>query len=185
VAPCTICAENNPKAIMPVIAAPTTAKVAATCPFEEPAAQGPVLSLAQARHEDAHWERAHLQERYYRAGRDYEDYAPAYCAGYVGFAQYGGNFEDAERSLVANWLRIRGGSRLDLEEAGLAMRAAWRRMEALGAAQQSWSAAWATLALDAAAPSTSHTDDEAELPLMQLAGTGASQRAVGALTAQP
>lgn len=89
----------------------------------------PVLSQARASQEDGHWERAHSREPYFTPGLDYEDYAPAYCVGYIGHAQYGGRFEDAERSLCANWERIKGDSRLPLAEALLAMRAAWNRMD--------------------------------------------------------
>jgi hypothetical protein len=88
-----------------------------------------VLGLDGARDEDAHWERAHSREHYFKPGLDYEDYAPAYCVGYIGHAQYGGRFEDAERSLCANWERIKGDSRLSLDDALLAMRAAWDRMD--------------------------------------------------------
>lgn len=90
-----------------------------------------VLARDDARREDAYWERTHRHERYYNTALDYEDYAPAYCVGYIGFAQYGGLFEDAERSLCANWVRIKGDSRLPLEQALLAMRAAWDRMARL------------------------------------------------------
>ena len=38
---------------------------------------------------------------------------------------HGGRFEDAEKSLCANWLRIKGDSRLEVEEALQAIRAAW------------------------------------------------------------
>lgn len=98
--------------------------------FDNPASGEPlaVLSRDGARDEDLHWERAHRRERYYIPGLDYEDYAPAYCVGYIGHAQYGGRFEEAERSLCANWVRIKGDSRLPLAEALLAMRAAWDRM---------------------------------------------------------
>ena len=75
--------------------------------------------------EDAHWQDAYWAEPYYRADCSYDDYAPAYCVGYIGCAQYGGRFEDAEKSLCANWLRIKGDSRLSLEEALQAIRAAW------------------------------------------------------------
>ena len=78
--------------------------------------------------EDSYWSDAYQSELYYREGHDYEDYAPAYCAGYIGFAQYGGSYDDAEASLCANWLRIKGDSRLTLDEARLATRAAWERM---------------------------------------------------------
>ena len=75
--------------------------------------------------EDAYWQDACWTQPYYRAGRSYEDYAPAYCVGYIGYAQYGGRFEEAEKSLCANWVRIKGDSRLELEEAMQAIRAAW------------------------------------------------------------
>jgi hypothetical protein len=80
-----------------------------------------------AAREDAYWQGAYRRERYYSTQLEYEDYAPAYCVGYTGFAQYGGSFEDAEKSLVANWVRIKGDSRLPYESARLAIRAAWDR----------------------------------------------------------
>jgi len=78
--------------------------------------------------EDAYWQGVFRSADYYRAGFDYEDYAPAYCVGYTGFAQYGGEWDDAEKSLWANWERIKGDSRLTHEHAAPAMRAAWDRM---------------------------------------------------------
>lgn len=80
-----------------------------------------------AQDEDAFWRRHFWQEHYYRPDLDFEDYAPAYCVGYIGFAQYGGEFSDAQRSLCANWERIKCGSRLSLEEALTAIKAAWDR----------------------------------------------------------
>lgn len=94
------------------------------CLDEEDTAAVP-LDAAQA--QDAFWAQAHARENYFRTGLVYEDYAPAYCVGYVGRAQYGGEFEDAEKSLLANWLRIKGDSRLGLDEARMAIRAAWDR----------------------------------------------------------
>jgi hypothetical protein len=75
--------------------------------------------------EDAYWQSVYFGESYYRGDCGYEDYAPAYCAGYIGFAQYGGAYEDAEKSLCANWLRIKGDSKLGVDEAMQAIRAAW------------------------------------------------------------
>ena len=80
--------------------------------------------------EDAHWQRHFRAEAYYRHGLGYDDYAPAYCVGYIGFAQYGGCYADAEKSLCANWLRIKGDSRLDLDDALQAIRAAWEHAAA-------------------------------------------------------
>ena len=81
--------------------------------------------LVDPRREDAYWQDAYWTEAYCRADCCYDDYAPAYCVGYIGYAQYGGRFDDAEKSLCANWLRIKGDSRLSLEEALQAIRAAW------------------------------------------------------------
>ena len=93
----------------------------------EDACEG-IVQLAQVRCQDEYWRSSFECERYYVQGLDYEDYAPAYCVGYAGQAQYGGAFEDAERSLCANWERIKGDSRLALGDAIPAMRAAWDRM---------------------------------------------------------
>lgn len=87
----------------------------------------PAIAL-DARCQDDYWSAAYHGEHYFRPGCDYEDYAPAYCVGYVGFAQYGGEYEQAERSLCANWERIKGASRLTMEEAKAAIRAAWDRL---------------------------------------------------------
>lgn len=97
--------------------------------LDDPAdATAAVSSRVDAREEDAYWERSYWREGYYKPGLDYEDYAPAYCVGYIGYAQYGGAFEDAETWLYANWMRIKGDSRLSLDEARLAMRSAWERL---------------------------------------------------------
>ena len=38
--------------------------------------------------EDAYWQGAHCSQPYYRADCSYEeDYAPAFCVGYIGYAQ--------------------------------------------------------------------------------------------------
>jgi hypothetical protein len=75
--------------------------------------------------EDRYWQTVYWAQANARAELDYEDYAPAYCVGYCGFAQYGGAFDDAEKSLIANWVRIKGDSRLTLDQAMHAIRAAW------------------------------------------------------------
>jgi|GEM_PF-4414112 len=98
-----------------------------TTPMEE--VDECLVRPVDTRQEDVYWSRHYWRERYYRADCEYEDYAPAYCAGYVGWAQYGGSYEEAEKSLCANWVRIKGDSRLDIDEAREAMRAAWDHAE--------------------------------------------------------
>ena len=78
---------------------------------------------------DAYWQSVYWSQPHFRGELDYEDYAPAYCVGYCGFAQYGGDYDDAEKSLCANWLRIKGSSRLELDVAMAAIRAAWLHAE--------------------------------------------------------
>jgi len=106
-------------------AMPATSPVLAAAHPDDSAS---VLRPVDAVREDDYWRRAFWCEHYYRADFDYEDYAPAYCVGYIGFAQYGGEYDDAENSLCANWERIKGDSRLSLEDARRAMRAAWDRV---------------------------------------------------------
>jgi hypothetical protein len=78
--------------------------------------------------EDAYWQGAFWAQPFFRSDCNYEeDYASAFCVGYCGYAQYGGRFEDAEKSLCANWMRIKGSSKLSYDEAMLAIRAAWDR----------------------------------------------------------
>ena len=80
----------------------------------------------QPEREDAYWQSAYWAQPFYRSECNYEeDYASAFCVGYCGFAQYGGSFDEAEKSLCANWVRIKGESRLTIDEAMQAIRAAW------------------------------------------------------------
>jgi hypothetical protein len=78
--------------------------------------------------EESFWQTAYSREHYYSPRLEFEDYAPAYCVGCIGCLQYGGSFEEAEKSLWANWERIKGDSRLTPEQARHAMRAAWDRL---------------------------------------------------------
>lgn len=87
-----------------------------------------VLRRFSAQLEDLFWLKNYWKEPYFLADHDYEDYAPAYCVGYSGCAQYGGSFEEAEQSLCANFARIKGDSRLTWEEALGPIKAAWRRV---------------------------------------------------------
>lgn len=91
-----------------------------------------VLRRYAAQVQDLYWAGVYWKEAYFRADYSYEDYAPAYCVGYSGWAQYGGLFEEARTSLCANFLRIKGDSRLSWDQAVEPIRAAWRRMEEAG-----------------------------------------------------
>jgi hypothetical protein len=88
-----------------------------------------MLRRHSAEADDLYWSRHFWKQSYFRPDYDYEDYAPAFCVGYIGCAQYGGQFEDAENALCANFLRIRGDSRLTWDEAREPVRSAWNRVE--------------------------------------------------------
>ena len=79
--------------------------------------------------EDAYWRDAYAGEPYYTDGLGYDDYAPAYRAGYEGFAARTGDFDAHDSELASTWDSRRGGSRLSWEEARPATRAAWERAQ--------------------------------------------------------
>ena len=98
-----------------------------------------VLRRYLAEVEDIFWSGNYWKESYFRPDYDYEDYAPAYCVGYSGRTQYGGRFEEAETSLCANFVRIKGDSRLTWNEAREAIRAAWQRVDVAAGHGLAWS----------------------------------------------
>ena len=80
--------------------------------------------------EDAHWEREHVNEPYYRAEYTYVDYQPAYRTGYMGRSKSSGRtFEKAEPELRAEYERNRGNSRMSWDDSRSAVRAAWHRLD--------------------------------------------------------
>lgn len=78
--------------------------------------------------EDAYWRENYNKESYVAPDHSYDDYAPAYRAGYSSYNR-GGRFEDRESDLERNWENVKGQSRLKWEQAKHATRAAWDRVE--------------------------------------------------------
>ena len=67
---------------------------------------------------------------YYSAGREWNDYRPAYQYGYDTYGQYRGQrFEDVEDQLERNWDATRANSRLAWTEAREAVRDGWHHIE--------------------------------------------------------
>ncbi len=80
--------------------------------------------------EDAYWAASFSGEGYVDPAGTYNDYAPAYRVGYLGYgSSKHASFDEAEPELRASWETLKGGSRLDWEKARLASRAAWDRVE--------------------------------------------------------
>jgi hypothetical protein len=86
-------------------------------------------SMVDATAEEAYWKEHYMQEPYYEAGLSYEDYAPAYRAGYEGRVRYRGrSFEEAERELETDYYEHRGTRGFSWDKARQAARAAWERL---------------------------------------------------------
>jgi hypothetical protein len=80
--------------------------------------------------EERYWLENYAKEPYYDPGYSFEDYLPAYRAGWQGRARFPNrSFEQVERELQLEYSWNRGESRLLWEHARQAMRAAWDRVE--------------------------------------------------------
>ena len=82
--------------------------------------------------ENRYWQNQFRNEDYYEAGREYEDYEPAYRVGIEGYDRYRGRtptFESAEASLRSDYERLGEKARLGWDQAKSAIKAAWHRLE--------------------------------------------------------
>ncbi len=77
-----------------------------------------------------HFKTEYKNTPYYTAGREWNDYEPAYQYGYDTYGQYRGQrFEDVESDLERNWDQTRAKSRLEWNEAKQAVRDGWHHIE--------------------------------------------------------
>lgn len=79
--------------------------------------------------EEAWWRNNYTREPYYEAGRNYNDYGPAYELGWNHRALHQDNFDHAESRLATDWETQRRGSTLSWSQARAATRAAWDRVD--------------------------------------------------------
>ena len=80
--------------------------------------------------ENKYWQNQFRNENYYEAGRQYEDYAPAYRTGYEAQTRYAGrSYNEIESDLERDYYANRGNGRLEWRDARDATRAAWHRVE--------------------------------------------------------
>jgi len=77
--------------------------------------------------EDAYWRESYQREPYYRGGRTYDEYRPAYELGWSSVGRYEGDFDTVEPHLARDWGQARGTSGMEWDEARPATRAAWER----------------------------------------------------------
>ena len=77
-----------------------------------------------------HFKTEYKNTPYYTAGREWNDYEPAYQYGYDTYGQYRGQrFEDVETDLERNWGKTRAKSNLEWNEAKQAVRDGWHHIE--------------------------------------------------------
>lgn len=77
-----------------------------------------------------HFEQNYRTAPYYSAGREWNDYQPAYRYGYDTYGAYRGQrFEDVEQTLERNWDEAKADSRLAWAEAKDAVRDGWHHIE--------------------------------------------------------
>jgi hypothetical protein len=90
-----------------------------------------IADLLDPAAEEAYWRENYETQPYYEAGYAYDDYHPAYRAGWEGRVRHEGrSFEQVERELEADYNRNRGSSRLTWDQCRVAARAAWDRFDA-------------------------------------------------------
>lgn len=79
--------------------------------------------------EDAHWRTAYDKEPYYSDAYTFDDYAPAYRAGYQSVIDGRADWNDARTHLQQRWDTERQASRLNWMDAEPAAKAAWERAD--------------------------------------------------------
>ncbi len=90
-----------------------------------------IVEMLDPAAEEALWRENHAREPYYEPGTTYEDYHPAYRAGWEARIRYAGRaFEEIEGQLEIEFRRCCAASRLGWDKARNAARAAWQRFEA-------------------------------------------------------
>ena len=79
--------------------------------------------------EDAHWREHHVNEPYYSGAYTYDDYAPAYRAGYQSAVHGRADWAATRSELHQRWEAERESSRLSWLAAEPAAKAAWERAD--------------------------------------------------------
>jgi outer membrane lipoprotein SlyB len=82
--------------------------------------------------EDTYWRTNYSKQAWADRNRSYDDYRPAFRTGYEGYSRYAGSgktYDQVEADLQRDYERTRGASSLNWENAKVATRAAWRRVE--------------------------------------------------------
>jgi len=82
--------------------------------------------------EDAYWREHHTSRPYFKSGRTYDDYRPAYAYGWESAARpeyHGRKFEDVENDLGRGWDKAKGTTRSEWSEMKQATRDAFDRAQ--------------------------------------------------------
>ncbi|MEP6662429.1 MAG: hypothetical protein ABJC04_02085 [Verrucomicrobiota bacterium] len=88
--------------------------------------------------EDSYWRENYANHGWVEDHYTYEDYQPAFRAGYEGYGRYGTtgkSYADVQMDLAEHYEKNRGKSPLNWDKAQNATRAAWERVENANAAK--------------------------------------------------
>jgi hypothetical protein len=75
-----------------------------------------------------YWSDNYSQRPYHQSDRTWDDYRPAYLAGIYTYSPKQ-RYDEAEKNIESDWHKIRGKSQLSWDEARLATRDAWDRLD--------------------------------------------------------
>ncbi len=79
--------------------------------------------------EEAYWRSNYNKRDYYKQGKSYDEYEPAYAYGYSAYrSKPDSDFDSMEGELASSWRDRRGSSKLEWNDARPAVRDAWSRI---------------------------------------------------------
>lgn len=85
--------------------------------------------MTDLKEEEAYWREQHAKQPFVDTSRPYEDYAPAYRAGYEAAAKHQGKkFEEVEDDIALDYEKAHPGEALPWDHARPAVKAAWDRL---------------------------------------------------------
>ena len=79
--------------------------------------------------ERVYWQDHYRNESYFDPNYDFDDYHPAYEAGYTLRSRTDARWDEFENNLGDEWEKIKGQSRLSWEQAKHAARSAWDKID--------------------------------------------------------
>ncbi|HEV7485500.1 MAG TPA: hypothetical protein VGQ65_07435 [Thermoanaerobaculia bacterium] len=114
--------------------------------------------------EDTYWREHHTSRPYFKSGRTYDDYRPAYAYGWESAGRYHGRkFEDVESDLSRGWDKARGATRSEWSDMKAATRDAFDRAQTRMSPGMTRASETTSATVGSTTRSTNNLSDENEL----------------------